>query len=111
MATQCLNFATYTKLFHQKQSIFTISQKEIRYSLYNAIFVVKTIIMTKELNRLKVVLAEKKVTNRLLAEKMGEDEATVSNWCTNKLQPNLETLIRMSEILGVEVQDLIRVRK
>ena len=67
--------------------------------------------MTKELNRLKVVLAEKKVTNRLLAEKLGKDETTVSKWCTNNLQPNLETLIRMSEILGVEVQDLIRVRK
>lgn len=65
--------------------------------------------MPKELNRLKVVLAEKKVTNRLLAEKLGKDEATVSKWCTNNLQPNLETLIRMSEILGVEVQELIRV--
>lgn len=65
--------------------------------------------MPKELNRLKVVLAEKKVTNRLLAEKLGKDEATVSKWCTNNLQPNLETLIKMSEILGVEVQELIRV--
>jgi transcriptional regulator with XRE-family HTH domain len=65
--------------------------------------------MPKELNRLKVVLAEKKVTNRLLAEKLGKDEATVSKWCTNNLQPNLETLIRISEILGVEVQELIRV--
>ena len=65
--------------------------------------------MPKELNRLKVVLAEKKVTNRLLAEKLGKDEATVSKWCTNNLQPNLETLILISEILGVEVQELIRV--
>ena len=47
-------------------------------------------IMAKDLNRLKVVLAEKKITNRQLAEKLGKDEATISKWCTNNLQPNLE---------------------
>lgn len=59
--------------------------------------------MPKELKRLKVVLAEKKVTNRLLVEKLGKDEATVLKWYANNLQTNLETLIRISEILEVEV--------
>ena len=66
-------------------------------------------IMAKDLNRLKVVLAEKKVTNRQLAEKLGKDEATISKWCTNNLQPNLEMLIKIAQVLEVEVQELIRV--
>lgn len=66
-------------------------------------------IMAKDLNRLKVVLAEKKITNRQLAEKLGKDEATISKWCTNNLQPNLEMLIKMAQVLEVEVQELIRV--
>lgn len=63
----------------------------------------------KDLNRLKVVLAEKKITNRQLAEKLGKDEATISKWCTNNLQPNLEMLIKIAQVLEVEVQELIRV--
>ena len=66
-------------------------------------------IMAKDLNRLKVVLAEKKITNRQLAEKVGKDEATISKWCTNNLQPNLEMLIKIAQVLEVEVQELIRV--
>ena len=66
-------------------------------------------IMAKDLNRLKVVLAEKKITNRQLAEKLGKDEATISKWCTNNLQPNLEMLIKIAKVLEVEVQELIRV--
>ena len=66
-------------------------------------------IMAKDLNRLKVVLAEKKITNRQLAEKLGKDEATISKWSTNNLQPNLEMLIKIAQVLEVEVQELIRV--
>ena len=66
-------------------------------------------IMAKDLNRLKVVLKEKKITNRQLAEKLGKDEATISKWCTNNLQPNLEMLIKIAQVLEVEVQELIRV--
>ena len=66
---------------------------------------------TKDLNRIKLVLVEKKRTNRWLAEQLGKDEATTSKWCTNSLQPNLETLIRIAELLEVEVQELIRTNK
>lgn len=59
------------------------------------------------MNRLKVVLAETKRTNRWLAEKLGKDQATVSKWCTNTSQPSLETLFLIAECLGVKVQDLI----
>jgi DNA-binding Xre family transcriptional regulator len=45
----------------------------------------------KDLNRLKVILAEKKRTNKWLAEQLGKDPATVSKWCTNSAQPTLDT--------------------
>lgn len=64
--------------------------------------------MDKDINRIKVVLADKKRTNKWLAEQLDKDPGTISKWCTNTLQPNLETLIRISDLLGVQVQDLIR---
>ena len=63
---------------------------------------------TKDLNRLKVVLAEKKRTNKWLAEQLGKDPATISKWCTNNAQPNLETLVDIAKCLEVNVNELIR---
>ena len=63
--------------------------------------------MTYELNRLKVVLVEKKRTGRWLAEQLGKDPATVSKWCTNSVQPDLQTLSRISELLEVNIRDLL----
>ena len=62
----------------------------------------------KDLNRLKVVLAEKKRTNKWLAEQLGKDPATISKWCTNSAQPNLENLVELAKCLEVTVNDLIR---
>ena len=62
----------------------------------------------KDLNRLKVVLAEMKKTNKWLAEQLGKDPATISKWCTNSAQPNLENLIEIAKCLEVTVNDLIR---
>ena len=61
---------------------------------------------TKDLNRLKVVLAEKKRTNKWLAEHLGKDPATVSKWCTNSAQPNLENLMDIARCLVVKVNEL-----
>ena len=63
--------------------------------------------MSKDINRLKVVLAEKKRTNKWLAEQLGKDPATVSKWCTNTTQPDLATLKRISELLNVNVSEII----
>ena len=62
--------------------------------------------MSKDINRLKVVLAEKKRTNKWLAEQLGKDPATVSKWCTNTIQQNVETLVEIDKYLNVEIQDL-----
>lgn len=67
--------------------------------------------MAQDINRLKVVLAEKKRTNKWLAEQLGKDPATVSKWCTNKAQPNLETLIQIAACLEVDVKELLRSTK
>lgn len=64
--------------------------------------------MGKDLNRLKVVLAEKKKTNKWLAEQLGKDPATIPKWCTNSAQPNLENLVEIAKCLEVTVNDLIR---
>ena len=63
--------------------------------------------MTKDINRLKVVLAEKKKTNRWLANQLGKNEGTVSKWCTNTMQPNLETLRETAMLLDVNVTELL----
>jgi transcriptional regulator with XRE-family HTH domain len=60
-----------------------------------------------EINRLRVVLAEKGLTNKWLAEKMGKNPKTVSRWCINEMQPSLETLVAISNVLKVDVKDLL----
>ena len=63
--------------------------------------------VTKDINRIKVVLVEKKRTNKWLAEQLGKDPATVSKWCTNTSQPGLETLLRIANVLEVDVKELL----
>ena len=61
----------------------------------------------EDLNQLKIVLAKKKRTNKWLAEQLGANQTTVSKWCTNTTQPDLQTLKRITELLEVNIQDLI----
>lgn len=61
----------------------------------------------KAINRLKVILAEHSKTNKWLAEKLNKNETTISRWCTNEVQPSLETLIEISELLNIDVKELI----
>lgn len=63
--------------------------------------------MNKDINRLKVVLAETKRTNKWLAEQLGKDPGTVSKWCTNTMQPNLETVVEIAKVLEVDTKDLL----
>ena len=63
--------------------------------------------MKKEINRIKAVLAEKNRTSKWLAEQLNKDPATVSKWCTNTMQPNLETLVEIAKVLEVDTKDLL----
>ena len=67
--------------------------------------------MGKDINRIKVVLADKKRTNKWLVEQLGKDPATVSKWCTNSCQPTLETLMKIAKLLNVEPGELMRFRE
>ena len=63
--------------------------------------------MAQDINRLKVVLAEQKRTNKWLAEQLGKDPASVSKWCTNVSQPSLETLVEVAKNLNVDIRELL----
>ena len=63
--------------------------------------------MDKDINRIKVVLAEKKKTNRWLAEQLGCAPTAVSKWCTNACQPPMETYIKIAKLLEVELAELV----
>ena len=59
------------------------------------------------LNRIKVVLVEKQKTGKWLAEQLGKSNCTVSKWCSNTIQPDLNTLDNISKLLDVNIKDLL----
>ena len=61
----------------------------------------------ERINRIKVVLAEKQRTNKWLAEKLGKDTSTVSKWCTNASQPEIQTFLQIAEVLEVDIRELL----
>ena len=71
----------------------------------------KTIEMEKNINRIKVALAEKEKTNKWLAEQLNVAQTTVSKWCTNTTQPPIETFMKIAELLEVDLNDLVRFEK
>ena len=62
---------------------------------------------SKNLNRIKAVLADAGQTNTWLAEQLGKDPVTVSKWCTNTTQPDLQTLDKISDLLNVDIRELL----
>jgi putative transcriptional regulator len=61
----------------------------------------------KDINRIKVVLVEKKRTNKWLAEEIGMTTTTISRWCRNDVQPPLETLVEVARLLDVDIRELL----
>ncbi|KAA1242912.1 helix-turn-helix transcriptional regulator [Aquimarina sp. RZ0] len=60
-----------------------------------------------EINRIKVALAETRRKNKWLAEQIGKDESTISQWCTNARQPSLENLLKIAKILDIDIRELL----
>lgn len=60
-----------------------------------------------KLNRIKAVLAEQDKTSKWLAEQLGKSACTVSKWCGNSVQPDLNTLDKIAKLLSVDVKDLL----
>ncbi len=61
----------------------------------------------KDLNRLKLVLVEKKRTGVWLAQELGVSPVTISKWCSNITQPSLPTLSKIAELLDVDPRALL----
>lgn len=62
-------------------------------------------------NRIKVVLADKKRTNKWLSQQLECAPTTVSKWCTNASQPPMETFVKIAELLDVDINELLRIEK
>lgn len=62
---------------------------------------------SQKINRIKIALVENGKTGKWLAEQVGKNEATVSRWCSNKMQPSLDMLVRISDLLDIDVKDLL----
>ena len=75
----------------------------------NYVILVANMTQNNDLNRIKVMLAEKKKTSKWLAEQLGKDPATISKWCTNASQPSLELLVKIADLLEVNYTDLLRI--
>ena len=61
----------------------------------------------EDVNRIKLVLVEKKRTNKWLSDQMGVTTSTVSKWCTNSSQPSLPSLLKIADLLEVDIKELI----
>ena len=64
--------------------------------------------MSKKINRIKVILAERNKTNKWLCDELGVAPTTVSKWVTNSSQPSMETFMRIAQLLEVNLDDLVR---
>lgn len=60
-----------------------------------------------EINRLKVVLVEKRRKNKWLAQQINKDVSTISQWCTNSRQPSLASLLKIAQTLDVDIRELL----
>lgn len=60
-----------------------------------------------KMNRLKVVLVEKEKSGKWLADQLGKSTCTISKWCSNTTQPDLQTLTRIAQLLKVDIRDLL----
>lgn len=64
-----------------------------------------------KINRLKIVLTEQSKTSKWLAKELGKSVSTVSRWCTNEVQPSVETLAEIADLLKIDVRELLNSTK
>jgi len=61
----------------------------------------------QDVNRLKLVLVEQKKTSKWLSEELGVSPSTVSKWCTNSSQPDVASLLKIADLLEVDIKELL----
>jgi len=62
-------------------------------------------------NRIKIVLAEQEKSAKWLAEQLDRDKSTVSRWCTNDMQPTIETFYKIAGVLDIDVRELFVINR
>ncbi len=73
----------------------------------NSLSLHKIFLMAEDINRLKLILVEKKKTSKWLADELGVNPSTVSKWCTNSSQPDLATVLKITDLLKIDIKELI----
>lgn len=86
---------------------FLSTKSNISIILYNFASNLNIFENMSNLNRIKAVLAEQNKTGKWLAEKLGKSSCTVSKWCSNSNQPDLQTLEKIAQLLDVDKRDLL----
>lgn len=106
----CLSILEYCRFQATDKLLFN---KFIQAKIIFNTFVLNTIIIDdmEDINRIKVVLVEKKKTGKWLAEQLHKDPSTVSKWCSNASQPDLATLTKIAELLNMDRRELINKSK
>lgn len=64
-----------------------------------------------KINRLKIVLVENSKTSKWLAKQLGKNESTISRWCTNEIQPSMDTFVEIARLLNIDIKELINSTK
>lgn len=64
--------------------------------------------METKLNRIKVALVERNISQKELSVKIGKSFSTVNAYCANRQQPTLETLDKIAQVLNVPMRSLIK---
>lgn len=64
-----------------------------------------------KINRLKIILVEQSKTSKWLAKELGKSESTISRWCTNEIQPSVETLVHIAQLLKVDIKEFLNSTK
>ena len=95
------------QMIFRSKDIFKINFHYCDESEIKSLILLQTNKVMEDINRIKVVLVEKKRTNKWLAEQLGVNPSTVSKWCTNSSQPDLNSLLKISDLLGVDIKELI----
>ena len=83
----------------------------MRFFVYICSQIISIRMERKRINRIKVLLSEKVMTNKQLSEILDKDPAVISKWVTNAAQPNVEMFIRLAQILSVSVDELLWTEK
>ena len=88
----------------ETQILFGKNGKQLKINHYICKKILKSM---EDINRIKVVLVEKKRTARWLSQQMGVNPSTVSKWCTNTSQPDVASLLKIADLLGVDLRELL----